>query len=377
MPGPLAVSYSRASLFDKCRYRFNAEYIEKVPRPSSIPLEVGRLLHDLADQYTKHLIKTKQQSDYMHMEKLFDAIWEGKAKEYPSIPEQMHDELHELSVKLREVIIISPDNILGSEQRLAFTAEWKKTGWYDDNTWLRLVMDRLEMTDEGLVSVHDYKTGYRIDSDPMQLRLYATGVKALMPDVEMPIYVTLHFIRQETSRSEVIDEAAIEGARRWIEHVSRAIEACRKSGVWPATPGEGCYECPVFKKCPERKIAIEFRSPQTEEEAKRILGRYVLLEVEHKNLQEALKSWVKVNGPLSANGVVALLATIVKKNYPVPELEMGFKELGVTDTTRYLQSNNKELAKLAKKDKEVEKFLKTIVDEKPENRFTVKRGKEE
>lgn len=324
----LPVSHTRLEQFENCPYQFKRVTIDKVPQAKGLPLLVGGFFHEWAQVYVEHLLKTKQVSDYAAAEELFEHLWSGRSghKEFHALPESAHEELFDLVTKFRETHVIEPDAVAGNEVELALTEKWERTTWMADDVFFRMKLDRLEVRndDEGkTATIIDYKTGFDIKSedgtvrDP-QLRRYILGVSTILPADRYE--VRLDYVRVGLQRKAIMAPGAAEEAKRGILAISDRIEAARKNGKWEATPGPACAFCPVFGECPSRKVAVQFRAPQSGEEAGALVQRLILLERETKDLKESLKDWIGVSGPVTANGMVYGPTPVISKEYDVESL---------------------------------------------------------
>jgi len=372
----LPMSYSRAGKFQDCPARFKAEVLDKVSAPKTLPLLVGSFMHSVLDSYTKHLVRTGRKSDYDEMESIFIKAWTSP-RARAGIPQVLYDECHDLMVRTREgVVIEDPGRVVGSEIEIALREDLAKTAWLAKDVFLRMKIDRLELGPEWDALVWDYKTGHSIDAleGNMQLRLYALGVKAILPEVRS-MRAALYYPRMGATRECELVDGDAEKAHRWIMGVSDEIERMRASGVWPATPGRACADCPVFEDCPARKLAASTLPPNNADEAEELLAKYVLVDRERKDLQERLSAWIGANGPVTANGVMALMNPAREYEYPLPGLQRLLEGRGLR-WTDYVKADSTALKKAWRGDRTLEDDLKAIAVEKTQTRFTVKRAGE-
>ena len=101
-----AWSYSRLADYEQCPAKFKYKHIDRLPDPGSAAMQRGSDIHKAGENFLK-----------------------GKGKltpEYKYFKKEMA-ELKQLSPLV--------------EQQWGFTANWEQTGWFGNDTWLRIVCD--------------------------------------------------------------------------------------------------------------------------------------------------------------------------------------------------------------------------------------------
>lgn len=371
---PLPLSYSRASVFENCPLRFKAESLDKKRGPASIPMLKGAFLHDLADAYTKHLAATSQASDFSKWDALFEEMWLRRDQK---LPEFVREECLSLGQTLRGAIVIVHERHIGSEIEVALTVDWRPTTWLAKDVFWRAKIDRLDLAEDGRAVITDYKTGHSMEAPgkSMQLRSYAMDVAALMPEIKQ-FEAVLYYPAFDRSRTADLGEDDIETARGWVMGISSQVEQFRRDGLWPATPGAGCRDCPVFDECPEKGKAAPDRAPQTIAEAEDALGRLVMLDLERGKLKDQLMFWIATNGPVSANGMVAQMSPKNVKSFDTVKL-VAILEAHRLKALDFLKGDSKALAKVCKKDDKLAGEVEAVTTVKTTTEFKLKRGGEE
>ena len=158
-------SYSRLEVFEKCPFQAYLKYVDKVPEGESEKrdkaLKKGRDTHDDAEKYVRGEIDLLPKG-LRKFERQFDA---AKA-------------LHATNPESFEI-----------EQDWGFTTDWVKTGWWDDDVWLRVKLDILEWLDPDKTACHvkDYKTGRKDGNEvkhSQQMQLYTVATFMRYPTVQ-------------------------------------------------------------------------------------------------------------------------------------------------------------------------------------------------
>jgi len=372
------ISYSRGTAYDRCPRRYHAEYVLKVPQAQSRPLMLGKLIHVVLEKYVKHLKGASYppglHTDHQALAGIVEEVWTRREQhEAVGLPEEAREEYDALVEAAREQVAVEPERVVACEARIALTRDMKETGWLDDDVWLRAVVDRLEISPEGRLKVVDYKSGWGIDEDPLQVSLYAPVVRAAVPGSDPVVDVEVHYLRHGfRDESEVIEERG-ERALRWARRVSARLAKSMSERHWPPTPGPGCRECPVFNDCPARVQAGPYYGIDSEERARHALEEFVMAEEARERVRHDLKLWVDEHGPVRNNGMVAHLDVKLSDEYPAGAVHRFLLDAKVLDPMDYFRCDKRAVDKLARKDKEFEKKVKAAATQKASQRFEVEK----
>ena len=129
-----AVSFSKLIEFESCKYRTYLSSVVKSPRPEAdenSPLERGTRIHEGIESYIR-----------------------SQANELPKEVKKPKTTEHIDYVK--ELFTVGEASV---EEDWGFDKDWLKTGYYDDNIWLRVKLDAMTMLDEDTAFITDWKTG--------------------------------------------------------------------------------------------------------------------------------------------------------------------------------------------------------------------------
>jgi hypothetical protein len=139
-----AWSYSRWSTYEDCPRRARYRYLDKLPEgPKGRALVRGGEIHAEGEAFLK-----------------------GDRRMVPQAFEAFRSDLRALR---------RSDAL--AEAEWAFTKDWKVTGWFDDDAWVRMKIDAHLMAGRGLrqLRIIDFKTGQIRPANEVQLELYAVG----------------------------------------------------------------------------------------------------------------------------------------------------------------------------------------------------------
>jgi hypothetical protein len=148
-------SYSRYRDWLRCRAYAKFKHVDKLKEPGNKAMDRGGDIHKMAQAYT----------------------------EAPKVPRKIAPELACFEVEFKDL----NRRRATCEAEWAFTREWRPTGWFDEDCWLRVKMDvHYFLAAENSVRVVDHKTGKvaHPESFADQEELYALGALLQYPDAE-------------------------------------------------------------------------------------------------------------------------------------------------------------------------------------------------
>ena len=162
MPTPKLVqieawSASRLNDYEKCPQLAFYKHVQKLKEPGSAVMDRGGDIH-------------KMGADFASGKTLLDLT-----RPRACIPKELERFKQEF-LALRRV---KPK----VEQQAAFTREWKPTGWFDTNAWVRVILDA-QYYDPKVRTAHviDYKTGKIYEDHKDVAKLYALAAFILYPE---------------------------------------------------------------------------------------------------------------------------------------------------------------------------------------------------
>lgn len=135
-----------------------------------------------------------------------------------------------------------------AEKEYAITEDFKPTGWWSENVWLRVKND-VTILGKKVALTFDWKTGKRRPK-PFQLALGALVVMQDRPEIEkvQSAFVWLRdggaIDKESYIRQDDLDNIKI----KTLEKAHR-IEQALQEDVWQPKPGPLCDWCPVRHSC--------------------------------------------------------------------------------------------------------------------------------
>jgi len=200
-----AWSYSRISNWEGCHARAKYKFIDKLPEPDSPYAARGGDIHKLAERYLK-----------------------GELTELPAQLNQVDEYIEDLKVPGVQ-----------TELQLAFTKEWKPTGWFARDVYCRVIYDAVVPADKE-VTVTDHKTGKKREAEHIdQLRLYALTAFMQWPEVDKVNAQVLYVDHGERLRMVFHRDTVPELLKYWDDRAAKMLA----DDIFAAIPNPGCKWC--------------------------------------------------------------------------------------------------------------------------------------
>lgn len=132
------------------------------------------------------------------------------------------------------------------EQKLCLSENLTATGWWDDDAWLRSILDVLVIKDNTAI-VFDWKTGKR-RPDFTQLEMFALQVFRHHPDIDN-VKSCFIWLKDMTMDSDTYHRTNSDDM--WVGLLSRVerIKQSAEHGKWPPKPSGLCRYCPAKNIC--------------------------------------------------------------------------------------------------------------------------------
>jgi len=295
-------SYTRISEFEACPYRYDLKYNKKKVEPESDVLVVGSICHEIIEKYSRHLIKTKQSSDFEILPSIVEEVLTAR-KRY-----DLADEVTDIITKFSRSFMIHLDTIYDVEFKFGLNRDLKYIGWPSEPSGWNLIffagiIDRIDIINPTHIRITDYKAGWNTDVDNFQLQLYAMALSRIFSEVK-EFTIELDFIRYGIQKSMSLYPADAERAKKRLFKIVNEIESTTD---FRPTPGSACKYCGFLSECPAMRNAFEEPVDGEiffEDQARKVAGEILVLEAQLEARRKALQKWVKAKGPIKYNGLV-------------------------------------------------------------------------
>jgi len=370
------ISYSQARLFSDCPARYKAEKLDKMKSEASLPMKIGAFLHTVAEHCAIAIVEGRDVPGEDLGTHALEADWLTEAH---GLPEALHHDCLRLARQTAKRMTFYPKDVVGIEVNAAVDAIGNVVAYDDPGAAVRGRLDRLDARAEGggtVVTVWDLKTGRAIENpeDSVQLALYGAFARAIEPDAASYMG-KLYYPRYDSERSCELSQARMDGALKWAMDIRTEIEqSLAIRGAWRATPGRGCHDCPCFWTCEPRRLlsAEKVTVPQTEADAAAMVIRAEVLSRESAEIREMLQLFIKANGPIEVNGLVADIRARHTCRWPIKELLAVLRTRGL-DSMKYLKGDTRKLRATAERLVGFGEDLDRIVDDRTTTELNIRR----
>ena len=266
---------------------------------------------------------------------------------------------------------VLPHETILAEQKLAFTRDWEKTGFFSDNAYFRGVIDHTLYNSDKHVTITDYKTSrtmlnkYQLAEDP-QLKSYVNMiVRRLGRENVESVTIRLVYMRFLETIEWTFDDidSVLESATGWINGLVEQIEE-RGDDInnFETTRNQYCGTChvrelglcPLFKKVEDSSATegVTDWSVSNEVECAQAFKRAERLKEESNNLMKECKNFIE-----TTDGVVHVDGGILDKVYnttrkfdPVKVASVALKkEVKLADILKYFSITEANFKKMSAK----------------------------
>jgi hypothetical protein len=216
MPSPKRIlkrftawSYSRLAVYRECPFKACKKFLDKLPEPEGPALAKGTAMHKTCESFLK-----------------------GEVKALPEMLKPFRNEVKDIKKFL-----------VGTELQWAFSQDWKPTGWFDKNCWLRIVVDAASQPKPDLLLIDDWKSGRIYEDKQDQLDLYDLGGLLLNPEVKL-VKSRFIYIDQGVIKENQLDRKDIEKAKtHWRKETIKMM----LDTTFAPRPGDYCRFCYLRK----------------------------------------------------------------------------------------------------------------------------------
>jgi RecB family exonuclease len=334
-------SHSRFELFETCPAAYKKKYIDEEPETPSAPLIIGKLIHQVIQEYDRHLLDNKLQTDITELDDISRRLFYQTAL---ALGTERWGEVEKIVQTVGEMHIFYPAVTVGIEE--AFEIDMDMGG-----ITFKGIMDLLEIQNNEATIV-DYKTDWRVRSQTevnkdAQLHRYALAVHKYYPQVNI-FKGRLEFVRSGIVREIEIDIADIYNTEQSIRELINRIE---NETEFSPQPGEGCTWCSYTETCPALKNLSNQIICVSLADAAQIVGELAILEKQVADRKKALQPWCNKNGSVSLNGISwGYFPSITQKIKDAAKFITVLKGADM-DPSPYLSVDMKKAKKLLNNDK--------------------------
>lgn len=248
-----AWSPSKVKSLQKCQWQFYLKYILKYKIPEQlqsandpVSANVGKAAHQILE-YTQMGKKledayTKTKMEYVFKDKSLTE------EQWVELVESLHYNIGSFTERIENLSRSAKIRRVMTELRISVTKDYEPTGFFDDNAWLRGVVDLIFQLENGDIIIIDHKTGGG-EGSPMVYKSQLDWYKVLfhygIGEIE-GAQTGIHFIRAgEVKMIDYSDKKAITGnLKNTLEMtIEGAIDTVKEKGYFKHVRGAYCKWC--------------------------------------------------------------------------------------------------------------------------------------
>jgi putative RecB family exonuclease len=246
-------SPSSLNCFENCPRQYAFRYVEKIEIESEgIEAFVGKRVHEILERLYQFVGRGLLPSlpkviarYHVNFDALFDAARIRITRE--GTPADFYRDAGSRGLEnyYRRHYPFDHDHTVGLEQKIQFTLD------EDGRYAVRGIIDRIARAKDGVLEIHDFKTGRRIpkqddlDRD-RQLGLYELGIREQLGE-DGAIRLVWHYVLRDEQRSS---QRTPEQREQLRASTARAIDRIRAEREFAPKPSGLCGWCEFRERCP-------------------------------------------------------------------------------------------------------------------------------
>lgn len=292
---PYQVSASRIELFRTCPFRAYRRYILGIEEPDTDYSVFGRAVHEILNGAVTQAKASGRWPTRRGIKPLIE-LYTAAAADTGLLSKTALGEIGTIARRgllLLEEVPLDAD-FLAAEHHFSIPIPGMESiefqGFFD-----------LCYVKGNEVHIWDWKTSrkpYEVTQDPKrQLLLYGLAATILFPYVDR-VFLRLNFLRHNAISTCEFDDTLKAQAITYLQEETRNILSYQESGVYPATPGSQCRNCPAAVVCPAAGTPEVNLDLWTDEDAQALFRIYLAIEARLNAIKSRLRSWVDSNGTI-------------------------------------------------------------------------------
>jgi putative RecB family exonuclease len=244
------VSVSKKKCFSQCKKQYEFNYLLKFPKKDREYHTFGKFCHKVLEVFHQKY----QEGCTLPYNKVMGEAWkeawiEFKEKMTPEMKKECWDLVNRY---LKMVSVITPTNtngmpanVIGVEKRFEIPV--------GDNIILNGAIDRIQLDDDGMIHVADYKTTKNkkyLKNDWFQLLTYAYVIFSEDPSIKK---VRGSYILLRHDFEYITTEFTIKQIKEVKEQILAAVSQMQSETEFKPTPSALCSYCDYLEHCPAGK----------------------------------------------------------------------------------------------------------------------------
>ncbi len=245
----LKVTYSKLNDFEQCPAKYKFNYIMRLPTSFSPHLFLGSNIHRAIHEFGNESLNQISEDDLLN---LFRAIWREERDRQKLLGEFNMDKEQEKEYGTKGIEMLR--NFYKSQWvKPPFLGELMVECFLEGDIRLSGKVDRMDMIEDGVFSIMDYKTG-KLDKkylDPFQINLYAYIMNQTNRKTVKGI---LYYLADNEILEFDIDEETARKTRFVLDAKVGNLKRAHEENSFPEKPSMLCKWCDFVTNCPKGAV---------------------------------------------------------------------------------------------------------------------------
>lgn len=255
-------SHSRLKTYENCPRKFAFQYIEKpdIERRDSVEAFMGTAAHN-ALEHLYQMVMMERVPKWEEIRDFYDDFWVKNwndnilivnksltGEDYRNVGRRCLQDYFVAHFPFAE------GRVLGLEERIVVdldgSGEYKLQGF----------IDRLQLADDGVTEIHDYKTSKRLPSQEeinreRQLALYQIGIEERWPDTQS-VRLIWHYMRSNRKLISMRTRESLDELRKETIQLIDTIGYATERHDFPPRESMLCDWCEFYELCPAKRHQV-------------------------------------------------------------------------------------------------------------------------
>lgn len=255
-------SHSRLKTYENCPRKFAFQYIEKpdIESRDSVEAFMGTVVHNSLE-HLYQMVMMERVPKWEEIRDFYEDYWEKNWKDNILIVNKSltGNDFRNVGRRCLQDYFVAhfpfaEGRVLGLEERILVdldgTGEYKLQGF----------IDRLQLADDGVTEIHDYKTSRRLPSQEeidreRQLALYQIGIEERWPDTT-GVRLVWHYMRSNRKLVSMRSRDSLDELRKETIALIDQIGHATERDDFPPHETMLCDWCEYYDLCPAKRHQV-------------------------------------------------------------------------------------------------------------------------
>ena len=359
-------SFSRISAYDRCAH--NYELQKSYPNETTFPMKSGITAHKLLQDYGNHCVGIKRDSDFEFFDDLLSHVGEVDSDLAFDV---------EMAVKKAKTSLSIPRSSK-FELEFAINDKFELVPFDSKGYFFRGVIDWVDFISKREVVLTDFKTGWKMMSPALQLKLYAAVLMMLMPEIELVRTRWYYTRKNKYIDGPEVEKKDIPAAQKLL--FNRLTEMSQAKSYPPTISIDSCPSCGVRAYCKfYKQYVTEFKNEDFATDPEKLFNQWKLFEALAKDLQKRVKGLADTAGFIKVGNQrftkttkpagMKLKSGLNSSHLLIPFTTSNLTLTAAINEIELTGTQIRDVVKFAHKDPKLASTLMSLVDEKTKSEY--------